>query len=64
MIEVDEFSTTVHVRDGDMLFSARQREYIREQALAVLLDYFDHHQRVQSEQRITSGVRDEQEGEA
>ena len=64
MVEIGEFSTTVRVGEGEFIFSPQVRDHIRELAVSAVREYMEHQERVCAEQRLTSGVRDEQEGEA
>lgn len=63
MVEIGEVSSTVRVGEGEFILSPRVRDQIRELALSAVLEYLGHQDRVRNEQRLSSGVRDEQEGE-
>ena len=61
MIEINELSSRVNVQDTNTWMS--QRDYIRQIVIDAIQEFLRHEQQVASERRITSGVRDEQEGE-
>jgi len=65
MVEIGEVTSRVRaIGDIDLPISDRTLHQIVQVCLAAVRDEREHESRVLAERRITSGVRDEQEGEA
>jgi hypothetical protein len=59
-VNIDEIVSNVHVVDGDPLLSPKVLRRIVRAVLEALNEQEAHRQRVSAEQRITSGVAEEQ----
>jgi len=62
-VHVGEIVSTVRAVDSDALLSPQVMEKIVQAVLRAVDERDAHAQRVRAEQRVTSGVRDEQAGE-
>lgn len=62
-VNISEVSTTVRAVDGDSLMAPETLQKIVNIVLAAVRDQEEHRMRVRAEQRITGGVREEQEEE-
>lgn len=63
-VHINEIASTVRQVDGSASLSPAQMEEIIRLVLKAIDEREAHGQRVVAERRITSGVRDEMEGEA
>ncbi len=62
-VDIDHVDTTARVMDGDALLAPKTLQKIVRAVLQAVNDQEDHHARVRAEQKITGGVRAEQEDE-
>jgi hypothetical protein len=63
-VHINEIASTVRNVEGSSSLSPSQMEEIIRLVLKAIQEREAHGQRVQAERRVTSGIRDEMEGEA
>ena len=63
-VHINEIASTVRNVEGSSSLSPSQMEEIIRLVLKAIEEREAHRQRVNAERRVTSGIRDEMEGEA
>jgi hypothetical protein len=62
-VHINEIASTVRTVEGSAVLSPAQMQEIIRLVLKAIEERDAHNQRVNAERRVTSGVRDEMEGE-
>jgi hypothetical protein len=63
-VHIGEVTSTVHATDANAPLSPQKMHQILDIVMKAVKDEQQHAARVQAEKKISSGVRDEQEGES
>lgn len=62
-VHIGELTSVVHAVDGDSVLTQQAMDRIIRTVMEAVRQREEHRERVRREQRISGGVRDEQEGE-